>query len=185
MSLSFTFLLLFFSPLILGISIPRDQPSSPTVTAGSATFIGNFNPYSNVDTFLGVPYAKPPLGSLRLQPPEDVCTNGTVNAQSFGAECYQLPTPANSTISEDCLNLNIYKPSEQFLQEHHMQNRDLPVMFWLHGGGFNDGSGLIYNATALVNRSSELGSPVIVVTINYRLSFLGFSGMLAHLISKL
>ena len=66
-----------------------------------------------------------------------------------------------------------------------MQNRDLPVMFWLHGGGFNDGSGLIYNATALVNRSSELGSPVIVVTINYRLSFLGFSGMLAHLISKL
>ena len=168
---------------MLGFSIPRDtehddpsQSPNPTVTAGHATFVGNSNPYSGVESFLGIPYAKPPLGSLRLQPPEDVDTRGTVNAQSFGAECFQLPSPANAIISEDCLTLNIYKPSQQCLQRHHSNGNDLPVMFWIHGGGFNDGSGLIYNATSLVNRSSELNSPVIVVTINYRLSFFGFSG---------
>ena len=64
--------------------------------------------------------------------------------------------------------LNIYKPSAT-------EYGPLPVMFWIHGGSFNDGSGEIYDAISLVNQSVALGSPVIVVTINYRLNFFGFS----------
>jgi carboxylesterase type B len=51
-------------------------------------------------------------------------------------------------------------------------------MFYIHGGGYNQGTGIIYAGQSLVNRSVELGSPVIVVTINYRLRFFGFSGNL-------
>lgn len=175
-----TVLLLLLSGVALGFSIPRNNdhdhsPKNPTINAGRATYVGNSNPYSRVDSFLGIPYAQPPTGNLRLQPPQSVNTKGTFNAQSYGPECFQLPEPANTTISEDCLTLNIWKPSQN--SRHHSRNNDgLPVMFWIHGGGFNDGSGAIYNSTSLVSKSIALNTPVIVVTINYRLSFFGFSG---------
>jgi carboxylesterase type B len=79
--------------------------------------------------------------------------------------------------------LNIFKPSKAALKESDQcEDQDeasdsLPVMVWIHGGGFNFGSGELYDSRSLVNTSIALKTPTIVVTINYRLSFFGFSGI--------
>jgi carboxylesterase type B len=79
--------------------------------------------------------------------------------------------------------LNIFKPSKTALkkigdyQDDDENSDSLPVMVWIHGGGFNSGSGQIYDARSLVSTSVALHTPTIVVTINYRLSFFGFSGI--------
>jgi carboxylesterase type B len=169
---------LLFAVLGHSISITRKSIrdySPPTVHAEpTGKFIGATNDFYGVDSWLGIPYAKPPTGSLRLQPPQPIGGVGTFEATAFGDQCYQLPIPADTTISEDCLTLNIYKPSTEALGR--LDGDGLPVMFWIHGGGFNDGSGALYDGSSLVNRSTELETPTIVVTINYRLSFFGFSG---------
>lgn len=164
----------------------RDPPpSGPQVKTHSATFIGNTDDNYGVSSWLGIRYAEPPIGSLRLKPPQRVDNDGTIIAKSFGAQCFQLSGPANVNISEDCLYLNIFKSSEAALKEHgHHRDNDgnddsdsLPVMVWIHGGAFNDGSGQTYDSRSLVNTSVALHTPTIVVTINYRLSFFGFSGI--------
>jgi carboxylesterase type B len=176
--------LLFFYLPSCSLSAPHAQ-HAPQVKRHGATFIGKIDDYYGVSTWLGIRYAQPPIGSLRLQPPQKVDNDGTISATSFGAQCFQLSTPANATnnISEDCLYLNIYKPSDAALKEHYDEDddddedsRSMPVMFFIHGGAFNDGSGESYDARSLVNTSVALHTPTIVVTINYRLSFFGFSG---------
>jgi carboxylesterase type B len=180
-------LLLFRLPGSLSAPHPNTEqrdtpPSGPQVKTHGATFIGNTDDHYGVSTWLGIRYAQSPIGPLRLQPPKKTDNDGTIVAKSFGAECFQLPSPAGANISEDCLYLNIFKPSKAALREHGHHEDDeegsdcLPVMFWIHGGGFNDGSGQIYDSRSLVNTSIALDTPTIVVTINYRLSFFGFSG---------
>jgi carboxylesterase type B len=162
-------------------------PSGPEITSNGATFVGTTDDNYGVSIWSGIRYAKPPIGSLRLQPPQKVDNDGTILTQSFGAQCFQMDPPAGANISEDCLYLNIYKPSQAALDAAGMGNHDhvfdcsdcLPVMFWIHGGGFNDGSGQIYDSRSLVNTSVALKTPTIIVTINYRLSFFGFSGIFA------
>lgn len=153
-------------------SIPRPN-GPPTVNAGKATYIGLNDSTYGVDSWLGIRYAQPPLKSLRLQAPKSYKANGVINSTGFGGICFQLNDVPNQ--SEDCLNLNVYTPSQACKSGKNHRAR-LPVMVWIHGGGFNEGAGSIYHPQALINRSVELKSPVIVVTINYRLSFLGFSG---------
>jgi carboxylesterase type B len=176
----FALLLYFYSPS-LSLSVPHEQ-HGPQVKRHGTTFIGKIDDHYGVSTWLGIRYAQPPIASLRLQPPQKVDNDGTIYATSFGARCFQLSTPANATnnISEDCLYLNIYKPSDAALKEHCYDDDDsgsLPVMFFIHGGAFNDGSGESYDARSLVNASVAMHTPTIVVTINYRLSFFGFSGI--------
>ena len=180
--LSFTlFVWLLASHLPCTLSVPhlieeRDStPSGPKAKLDGTTLIGSTDDNYGVDIWLGIRYAKPPIGSLRLQPPEKIDNDGTIVTQSFGAQCFQMdpPTPSNANISEDCLFLNVYRPSNY-------KGDALPVMFWIHGGGFNDGSGQIYDSRSLVNTSVTLKSPTVVVTINYRLSFFGFSGILRY-----
>jgi carboxylesterase type B len=131
----------------------------------SVTFQGN---KYQVDRYLGIPYAKPPTGDLRFQPPQPFGPfSETYNAVDFGASCPQpiYPfMPVEKKTDEDCLFLNIYVPR---------QKPDEPsghaVMFFIHGGGFSIGSGVIYDGAVL----SSVGN-VIIVTINYRLGLLGF-----------
>jgi carboxylesterase type B len=176
----FAWLLFFHLPgcSLLALRTNHEQ-HAPQVKTHGAAFIGKTDDYYGVSTWLGIRYAQPPIGSLRLQPPQKVNNHGTINATSFGAQCFQLSTPANATnnISEDCLYLNIYKPSDAALKEHCDDDEDMPVMFFIHGGAFSDGSGESYDARSLVNTSVALRTPTIVVTINYRLSFFGFSGI--------
>ncbi|KAL0575772.1 hypothetical protein V5O48_006191 [Marasmius crinis-equi] len=78
--------------------------------------------------------------------------------------------PSN-TVTEDCLTLNIFRPSETSVN----YTRDkLPVLFWIFGGGWIIGSAGRYNGTGLVSRSITRGTPIIVIAANYRLGPLGF-----------
>ena len=117
--------------------------------------------------FAGIPYAAPPVGALRWQPPAPVAGwTGFRDATRPGPRCIQ---DASNDVdkretSEDCLTLNVWTPPPS--------GEPRPVMVWIHGGGFINGSGDIYNARRLASRGD-----IVVVTINYRLGALGF---LAH-----
>ncbi|HJJ36562.1 MAG TPA: carboxylesterase family protein [Methanocorpusculum sp.] len=120
-----------------------------------------------VDTFLGIPYAEPPVGDLRFAPPvAKKPWTTTLDCTKPGNAAVQTPllVGADTPVSEDCLYLNIWKPSAA------KEGDNLPVYFWIHGGGWCYGSGnqALYDG----NRFAKEG--VIVVTINYRLGGLGF-----------
>jgi para-nitrobenzyl esterase len=122
-----------------------------------------------VASFKGVPYAAPPVGALRWRAPQPVAPwQGARAADKVGALCVQKynaqdkgvgPLPA----SEDCLTLNVWAPAGT-------RAGTLPVMFWIHGGGYVNGSGTakLYDGTELAKQGA------VVVTINYRLGRFGF-----------
>ena len=120
-----------------------------------------------VDEFLGIPYAAPPVGALRWQPPQPAAGwSGVRDATQFAPHCPQLASPFGlASTSEDCLFLNVFTPSRQRPGSGH------PVMVWIHGGALVTGESNDYDPTGLV------ADGVTVVTINYRLGALGF---LAH-----
>src|SRR5215472_2357971 len=120
-----------------------------------------------VDEFLGIPYAAPPVGALRWQPPQPAASwSGVRDATKFAPHCPQLPSPfGQGSTSEDCLYLNVFTPAHKQAGSH------FPVMVWIHGGALVTGESDDYDPTALVEDG------VTVVTINYRLGALGF---LAH-----
>jgi para-nitrobenzyl esterase len=116
----------------------------------------------NISEFLGIPYAAPPVGNLRWTPPQPFGQwKGLLDASSFGNVCTQ-----GGEGSEDCLFLNIYVPN--FKKNGNKHHGAMPVMFWIHGGGLTAGAASDYDPTPLVEQG------VIVVTINYRLGYLGF-----------
>ena len=89
-----------------------------------------------VNEFLGIPYAAPPVGELRWQPPQpSVSWSGVRDATQFAPHCPQPPTPfGQASTSEDCLFLNVFTPSHQEAGSHH------PVMVWIHGGALVTGA---------------------------------------------
>nr|AMB19660.1 antennal esterase CXE3 [Cydia pomonella] len=119
-------------------------------------------------SFKGIPYAAPPLGDLRFKAPQPVIPwDGVRSAIANGPICHQFDLFTGKLCtepsSEDCLYLNVYSPDLQ-------PKKPLPVMFWIHGGGFLSGSGntSYYGPDFLVNQN------VVLVTINYRLAVVGF-----------
>lgn len=132
---------------------------------GDVSGIGNA-----VKSFRGIPYAASPEGQLRWRPPQPAQPwSGVLDGSRFGPDCPQpaeYPELRGSGMSEDCLRLNVWTPAKASTDK-------LPVMVWIHGGGFRYGSGShpTYDGEALARRG------VVVVTINYRLGLLGF---LAH-----
>ena len=113
--------------------------------------------------YLGIPYAAPPVGPLRWQPPQPAASwPGIRAATSFAPHCPQPASPFGvASTSEDCLYLNVFTPARA-------RGRDLPVMVWIHGGSLLVGESDLYDPAPLVRDG------VIVVTINYRLGALGF-----------
>ncbi|XP_074594558.1 neuroligin-1-like [Brevipalpus obovatus] len=152
------------------------------------TFPARMN-LASVETFLGIPYASPPIGKLRFMPPVTPAHwSGVRNAHSFGPVCpqnlpnitdeiYALSTmtrgrlktlrrmlPMLQNQSEDCLYLNIYSPTSPS-----KKNTRLPVIVFIHGESFEWNAGSSYDGSVLASYSN-----IVVVTINYRLGVLGF-----------
>ena len=120
-----------------------------------------------LDEFFGIRYAAPPTFSLRWQPTQPVPADlATHQALTFGPHCAQLPSAYGvGSNSEDCLYLNIYRPTGVV----HKGSTPLPVMVWIHGGALVVGESDDYDPTKLIATNN-----VIVVTLNYRLGYLGY-----------
>jgi len=121
-----------------------------------------------VDSYLGIRYARAPVGPLRWQPPRPPAPwAGVVPATSYGNRCAQpLRYNAQLSLTEDCLFLNVQRPARA------RANDRLPVFVYIHGGGLNNGSSSLHDGTTIVQQTG-----VVVVTINYRLGVLGWLGL--------
>ena len=152
------------------------QTAATQVAIDSGRISGQFVLNTAVRAFLGVPFAAPPLGDLRWKPPQPVAAWQDVRpATSYGAQCMQPGRSKTSVYyeyageqptSEDCLFLNVWAPSDT-------RGGKLPVMVWIYGGGFQQGSAAnpVFDGSRLAERG------VVVVSVNYRVGLFGF---LAH-----
>jgi len=121
---------------------------------------------TTVRSYKGIPYAAPPTGELRWKPPQPVKPwTGVRVAKAFPSNCSQMPLVPGPQ-SEDCLGLNVWTPARS-------SSDKLPVMVWIHGGGFFIGS----SAQSAYDGEPLAMQGVVVVSINYRLGVFGF---LAH-----
>jgi para-nitrobenzyl esterase len=147
----------------LGTSVPNiAHGQAPVVRFAEGSAAGSVR--DGVTRFLGLPYAAPPVGALRWRAPEPPRPwSGVRHATSFAPACRQTAPWITERQSEDCLYLNIWAPAGP-------RKTSLPVIVWIHGGGFFGGSGAqpLYDGTRLARRG------VIVVTLNYRLGLFGF-----------
>jgi len=118
---------------------------------------------SGTRVFLGIPYAKAPVGALRFRPPQPMGPwPATLVADTLGPVCPQAPGafPGAGPQSENCLSLNVWAAN---------RTSNAPVMVFIHGGSFVTGAGSRFDGRKLAESRN-----VIVVSINYRLGALGF-----------
>lgn len=132
----------------------------------------------SVASWLGVPYAAPPVGPLRFRAPEPApAWDGVRSAERPGGASLQPSARGSSTrrlgsaLGEDCLYVNVSAPVAA-----RADGRLRPVLVWIHGGAYTSGSGSLYDGRPL----SDQGD-VVVVTVNYRLGVLGFVDLAAAL----
>jgi carboxylesterase type B len=146
---------------------PQAEAKSPapvmsqslTVTTDEGKLKGRTT--GTVDHWLGIPYAQPPVGALRWEPPQPAASwAGVRNAINYGNECTQSGNPTIDT--EDCLYLNVFAPAVIPM------GAKQPVLFWIHGGGNVSGSGDQFDGSLLAQSDN-----MVVVTINYRLGPFG------------
>ncbi|KAL4072141.1 Alpha/Beta hydrolase protein [Scleroderma citrinum] len=176
-------------------SIHLSKRGSPLVALDYGSFEG-FSSAFSTESFLGVPFAQPPIGNLRFNKPVSPSSfTGVKNATWYGNACPQMPLlaagvplPDNPGLSgvtfylgelqphgivaasEDCLYINVVRPAGV------PSGAKLPVVVWIYGGGFMAGDASAYNGTNIVARSMGLKTPVIYVSFNYRLNSFGFLG---------
>ena len=151
---------------LAAFSLAAAAHAGPTVRVAGGTIDGDQT--GDIRVFRGIPFAAPPVGPLRWRPPQaPAAWTGARPAHEFGPACPQanrqdgLGGGVASNQSEDCLTLNVWAPANA---------RGLPVMVWIHGGGHRIGSGSfpIYDGANLARQG------VILVSINYRLGYLGY-----------
>ncbi|KAH6999626.1 Alpha/Beta hydrolase protein [Ilyonectria destructans] len=166
----------------------QERAAKVTVAVPSGTVIGLS--LSGVESFKGIPFADPPTGSLRLRPPQKLSKSlGTFDATDLlGPSCPQMfiTTGGNSVITEflsaflsipllqvvtgqeDCLTISVQRPAGTKAGD------DLPVLFWIFGGGFELGSPAMYDGGSLLGTGIDQDQPFIFVAVNYRVAGFGF-----------
>lgn len=130
---------------------------------------GNYNTKNGIQKYLGVPFAKPPVGELRWVAPQALDKwEGVRPAKQFGPRAVQAPVFGDMRfrsdgISEDCLYLNVWTPATR-------NTKNLPVLVYFYGGGFvaGDGSEPRYDGESMAEKG------IVTVTVNYRLNIFGF-----------
>lgn len=118
----------------------------------------------SITVFKGIPYAESPVGSLRWRPPRPALPwSGVRKADHFGSICPQPRPQPGQRMDENCLYINVWTGASSSSERR-------PVMVWIHGGGFFEGSGSdpVTDGTGLARKG------VVLVTFNYRLGALGF-----------
>lgn len=156
--------------LLIGAGVVADAAKPPIVTVAEGRLAGALD--NGLHIFKGIPYALPPVGERRWQPPASAASwSGTRDATAFGPSCVQPPVPPTSvyydplpTMSEDCLTLNVWAPEDA---------RGAPVIVWIHGGSLRIGG----SAEPLFDGANFARRGIVFVSINYRL---GVFGWLAH-----
>lgn len=172
---------------------PSQAGSSPSVRIRNGTVVGILED-NKVDSFLGIPFAQPPLKNLRLRPPQTITEpfpDDTFYATHKARACPQFLFQRDSfqdipadiankvgfsnpivqvalNISEDCLTINVQRPTGT------TSNSRLPILFFVYGGGFELGWAAMYDGKGLVQDSMLLRKEVIYVSVNYRLGGYGF-----------
>lgn len=126
---------------------------------------------SGIQVYRGVPFAAPPVGDLRWQPPQAaVPWSGVLEADEYGPVCMQQRTSA--LMSEDCLYLNVWTGADSAAEKR-------PVMFWIHGGGWSSGASVNVNSsstgiTGTYDGEAFAENGVVLVSANYRMNGFGF-----------
>ncbi|OAA55528.1 sterol esterase [Niveomyces insectorum RCEF 264] len=165
-----------------GVNVRIDYPEGKVIGVSLA----------GIDSFRGVPFAQPPVGDLRLRPPQRYGTSvGTRDATGLGPSCPQMyfsvgngsplteflgdliDIPLSQTATntqEDCLTLNIQRPAGS------TKDSKLPVVFWIYGGGFELGTNAMYDASGLIALGVSIHQPFLFVGVNYRSGGFGFLG---------
>ncbi|KAG9185806.1 hypothetical protein G6011_07137 [Alternaria panax] len=142
------------------------------VDLGYGVYQGSRNTSTGLNTWRGIRFAAPPTGSLRWQRPQAPSVNrtSTVSADTYGPQCPQIgfsgmpnvqSGAATPQTSEDCLFLNIQSPANA---------TGLPVLVWIHGGGYGAGNG----RQDFTDMLTTVGNNFVVVSIQYRLGPFGF-----------
>lgn len=172
-----TFALLSGLFAIFSASASAVESDFGVVNAAEGRLSGIAGADHSITVFKGIPFAAPPVGALRWQPPQPATPwQGVRKADTFGASAMQADQRSfgpwteeymfRNEASEDCLYLNVWTPAKSRAEK-------LPVFVYIYGGAYNSGSGevLLYDGEGLAKKG------VIVVTFNYRLNVFGF---LAH-----
>uniref|UniRef100_A0A8C7LB01 Carboxylic ester hydrolase n=1 Tax=Oncorhynchus kisutch TaxID=8019 RepID=A0A8C7LB01_ONCKI len=175
-----TLLSMYLTMVFLGASLCTTAETGPVVSLKNGKVRGEYMTVKGIEQrvqqYLGIPFARPPVGPLRLAAPQPaepwegerdgtrqphMCIQDPVISQhivNVMAIEYDLPD-----VSEDCLYLNVYTPKEAATV------KKLPVFFWIHGGGLSMGAASQYDASPLAAYQN-----MVVVIIQYRLGILGF-----------
>jgi para-nitrobenzyl esterase len=153
------------APCLLFCATVSTFPADDVLKTESGLVAGSGN---EVRAFKGIPFAAPPTRELRWKPPQPPKPwDGVRRATAFGAACMQSGSVPHT--DEDCLTLNVWTPATD-------AKARLPVMVWIHGGGFVRGSGRI-KGEGMADGEALARRGAVVVSFNYRLGVFGF---LAH-----
>lgn len=156
----------FIASVCLLVAMPGKAEEELTVQTTTGPVTGMIS--HGINSWLGLPYAAPPVDALRWQPPQPIKSWTTpVKANALASSCAQnadLGEFASAGGSEDCLYLNVYRPADTG-----NNSKKLPVFVWIHGGALQVGQGGDYDPSKLVSQGKA-----VVVTLNYRLGVFGF-----------
>ncbi|KAL0940223.1 sterol esterase precursor [Colletotrichum truncatum] len=183
--------MLILTPLLAAAEFEQHahhrRATQASVNVGAGTILGRS--FGDVETFAGIPYAEPPVGTLRLKPPRRLNSSfGVFDGTGIASSCpqfflssdsrniildtlgslFSLPIFQPVTGQEDCLTVTVQRPAGT------TPGSKLPVLFWIFGGGFEFGSTVSYNGASFVRDGNDSKQPFVFVGVNYRLGGFGF-----------